>query len=74
MKERAKRWNHLCHNLVYIEPQALEYPLGRELKEKFDQNGNEIRETTSHNQVRGIPGENELTAIPKCQINSCSGN
>jgi spore photoproduct lyase len=46
--------------LVYIEPQALEYPLGRELKEKFEGMGLEIRETTSHNQVRGIPGDNEL--------------
>ncbi|MFS0780958.1 spore photoproduct lyase [Bacillus sp. 1P06AnD] len=46
--------------LVYIEPQALEYPLGRELKEKFEQLGIEIRETTSHNQIRDLPGENEL--------------
>lgn len=46
--------------LVYIEPQALDYPLGKELKEKFEKLGIEIRETTSHNQVRGIPGENEL--------------
>lgn len=46
--------------LVYIEPQALDYPLGRELKEKFEKMKIEIRETTSHNQVRGIPGENEL--------------
>jgi spore photoproduct lyase len=46
--------------LVYIEPQALQYPLGIELKEKFERMGIEIRETTSHNQVRGIPGENEL--------------
>ncbi|WP_316569634.1 spore photoproduct lyase [Neobacillus sp. YIM B06451] len=46
--------------LVYIEPQALEYPLGRELKEKFENLGVEIRETTSHNQVRNIPGENDL--------------
>ncbi|WP_141431680.1 spore photoproduct lyase [Bacillus sp. 03113] len=46
--------------LVYIEPQALEYSLGRELKEKFTKMGIEIRETTSHNQVRGIPGDNEL--------------
>ncbi|MGM0900049.1 spore photoproduct lyase [Mesobacillus maritimus] len=46
--------------LVYIEPRALEYPLGRELKEKFEKMGLEIRETTSHNQVRGIPGDNEL--------------
>jgi spore photoproduct lyase len=46
--------------LVYIEPRALEYPLGLELKEKFEKMGLEIRETTSHNQVRGIPGDNEL--------------
>lgn len=46
--------------LVYIEPNALEYPLGRELKDKFEKMGLEIRETTSHNQVRGIPGDNEL--------------
>ncbi|GKU81158.1 spore photoproduct lyase [Niallia sp. NCCP-28] len=46
--------------LVYIEPRALDYPLGRELKEKFEKMGLEIRETTSHNQVRGIPGDNEF--------------
>ncbi|MDP4163689.1 MAG: spore photoproduct lyase [Bacillota bacterium] len=46
--------------LVYIEPQALAYPLGKELQDKFEKMGLEIRETTSHNQVRGIPGENDL--------------
>ncbi|MEW4285196.1 spore photoproduct lyase [Priestia koreensis] len=46
--------------LVYIEPRALEYPLGVQLKEKFEGMGIEIRETTSHNQVRNIPGENHL--------------
>lgn len=46
--------------LVYIEPGALDYPLGRQLKEKFEAQGLEIRETTSHNQVRNIPGDNEL--------------
>ncbi|WP_096440173.1 spore photoproduct lyase [Alteribacter populi] len=46
--------------LVYIEPQALEYPLGAKLKEKFEDLGVEIRQTTSHNQVRNIPGENHL--------------
>jgi spore photoproduct lyase len=46
--------------LVYIEPKALEYPLGVELKEKFEKMGLEIRETTSHNQVRNIPGKNHL--------------
>ena len=46
--------------LVYIEPRALDYPLGIELKDKFEKMGIEIRKTTSHNQVRNIPGENEL--------------
>ncbi|SFK11315.1 spore photoproduct lyase [Halobacillus dabanensis] len=46
--------------LVYIEPRALEFPLGRELKEKFEGMGIEIRETTSHNQVRNLPGENDF--------------
>ncbi|ARK31415.1 spore photoproduct lyase [Halalkalibacter krulwichiae] len=46
--------------LVYIEPRALDYPLGRQLKEKFEEEGVEIRETTSHNQVRNIPGNNDL--------------
>ena len=46
--------------LVYIEPKALEYPLGRELKEKFEKMGIEIRETTSHNQIRDLPGDTDL--------------
>ncbi|MFS8630762.1 MAG: HAD family hydrolase, partial [Bacillales bacterium] len=46
--------------LVYFEPEALSYPLGKELKEKFEKMNIDIRETTSHNQVRGIPGDNEL--------------
>lgn len=46
--------------LVYIEPRALEYPLGRELKKKFEDMNIEIRETTSHNQIRDLPGDNDL--------------
>jgi spore photoproduct lyase len=46
--------------LVYIEPRALDYPLGKELKKKFEDMNIEIRETTSHNQIRGLPGDNEL--------------
>lgn len=46
--------------LVYIEPGAMEYPLGVQLKEKFEKMGIEIRQTTSHNQVRNIPGKNDL--------------
>lgn len=46
--------------LVYIEPRALEYPLGKELFHKFQNMGVEIRETTSHNQIRNLPGENHF--------------
>lgn len=46
--------------LVYVEPRALEYPLGRTLFEKFKKMGIEIRKTTSHNQVRNLPGENHF--------------
>lgn len=46
--------------LVYFEPKALDYPLGRELKEKFEHLGIEIRTTTSHNQIRDLPGDNDF--------------
>lgn len=46
--------------LIYVEPGALEYPLGKELVEKFKKMGLEIRETTSHNQIRNFPGDNEF--------------
>ncbi|TLS37573.1 spore photoproduct lyase [Pseudalkalibacillus caeni] len=46
--------------LVYMEPRALEYALGKQLKQKFEGLGIEIRETTSHNQVRNLPGENHF--------------
>ncbi|KON92493.1 spore photoproduct lyase [Rossellomorea marisflavi] len=46
--------------LVYFEPGALEYPLGKQLKEKFEKLNVEIRYTTSHNQVRNLPGDNHF--------------
>lgn len=46
--------------LVYFEPQALDYPLGKELKEKFEDMGTEILYTTSHNQIRNLPGDNHF--------------
>lgn len=46
--------------LVYFEPRSLEYPLGKKLYEKFSNMDIEIRETTSHNQVRNLPGENDF--------------
>ncbi|CQR48342.1 Spore photoproduct lyase [Paraliobacillus sp. PM-2] len=46
--------------LVYFEPKALEYPLGKSLYKKFSNMDVEIRETTSHNQVRNLPGDNDF--------------
>ncbi|API93646.1 spore photoproduct lyase [Virgibacillus pantothenticus] len=46
--------------LVYVEPKALEYPLGKELITKFENMGIEIRKTTSHNQIRNLPGDNHF--------------
>jgi len=46
--------------LVYVEPRALEYSLGRELVTKFENMGIEIRETTSQNQIRNLPGDNDF--------------
>lgn len=46
--------------LVYVEPRALDYPLGKQLVDKFTEMGIEIRETTSHNQIRNLPGDNDF--------------
>lgn len=46
--------------LIYVEPRALEYPLGKELVTKFEKMGMEIKETTSHNQIRNLPGDNHF--------------
>lgn len=42
---------------VFIEPSALDYPLGAELENKFKAMGIPIESTTSHNRVTGIPGK-----------------
>ncbi|MFD2372040.1 spore photoproduct lyase [Brevibacillus sp. GCM10020057] len=47
-------------DFVFVEPHALDYPLGRELYERFQREGIPIHMTTSHNQVRGIPGETDV--------------
>lgn len=45
---------------IYIEPRAYEYPLGKKLYDYFSERGVEINETTSHNQVRNLPGDNDF--------------
>lgn len=46
-------------DLVYFEPQALEYPLGQKLYAHFQNTDIPIKMTTSHNRITGMPGENE---------------
>lgn len=46
--------------LIYVEPRALEYENGRKLVSKFKDMGIEIRQTTSHNQIRNLPGDNHF--------------
>lgn len=42
---------------VFFEPDALEYPLGKELRKRFIEMGVEVKNTSSHNRVTGIPGK-----------------
>lgn len=44
---------------AYFEPAALNYELGKTIKAYCDENNIQQFKTTSHSQVRGIPGENE---------------
>lgn len=44
---------------VFFEPEALNYPLGRELYQRYKGSGIPVRMTTSHNRVTGIPGRTE---------------
>jgi len=44
---------------TYFEPEALNYPLGKKIYEFCQDKSIEILQTTSHNQVRGIPGKDE---------------
>lgn len=45
---------------IYIEPKAFDYPLGKKLYDYFNDLGTEIHETTSHNQIRNLPGDNHF--------------
>jgi spore photoproduct lyase len=47
---------------VYFEPQALDYPLGKKLFERFSSSGTEVILTPSHNRVAGIPGSTRQQA------------
>lgn len=47
-------------DLVYYEPGALKYPLGKDLVQYFKKTNIPIQMTTSHNRVTGLPGKTNL--------------
>ncbi len=47
-------------DLIYFEPRALEYPLGKELYDRYKDTGIPVRMTTSHNRITDLPGKNDL--------------
>ncbi|WP_132371095.1 spore photoproduct lyase [Melghiribacillus thermohalophilus] len=47
-------------DMVFFEPDSLNYPLGETLVEHYRKLNIPVRQTTSHNQVRGIPGDTAL--------------
>jgi len=57
--ERKKNTLQFVPELVYFEPNALLYPKGQRILEWAKQLGLPIRETTSHNQIRDLPGESD---------------
>lgn len=46
--------------LVYFEPDALQYPKGEKIYEWAKHEGLPIRMTTSHNRITNLPGETDL--------------
>lgn len=73
MHEKKKKKNRSMPpfepDLVFFEPDALNYPLGKELLETFKAKGIPIKMTSSHNRVTGIPGIQhlKLTAMQSVQ-------
>src|SRR5687768_10326094 len=46
--------------LVYFEPDSLNYPKGQRIYEWANEQGLPIRMTTSHNRITDLPGESDL--------------
>lgn len=46
--------------LVYFEPDALEYPKGKKIHEWAQSQGLPVRMTSSHNRITNLPGDSEL--------------
>lgn len=54
-------------NQVFYEPQALDYPLGKNLVEYFREINIPVQTTTSHNRVTGITGKTPVELYQKAK-------
>ena len=50
-------FHNLTPQLVYVEPNALDYPFGKKLKEMFEKMRIESHFTTTHNKISDFPGD-----------------
>lgn len=46
-------------DLIYFEPAALKYPLGKELYERYRKTDIPVRMTSSHNRITNLPGKSD---------------
>jgi spore photoproduct lyase len=60
MEPPARSTMKFVPELVYFEPDALNYPKGQNIFEWAKAEGLPIRMTTSHNRITNLPGESEL--------------
>lgn len=58
--EKANKSRLFVPELVYFEPEALQYPKGQRIHKWAEQLGLPIKMTTSHNRITNLPGESEL--------------
>jgi spore photoproduct lyase len=59
-KNIARETLRFMPELVYFEPEALDYPKGQQMLTWAKSQHLEIQMTTSHNQIRNFPGNSEL--------------
>ncbi|HEY0828456.1 MAG TPA: spore photoproduct lyase [Bacilli bacterium] len=60
LETRPKRSLQFKPELVYFEPDALNYPKGKQIYAWAQDQGIEIKQTASHNRITGLPGESDL--------------
>lgn len=60
MPARAKGTSVFIPELVYFEPNALDYDKGKQIYSWAKKNNLPIKQTTSHNRITDLPGDSEL--------------